>query len=302
NALGTGAPASCFADFTTETASGCGLSASATSTARAVIKFFATVPGNMVASNTSSNSEAWLGPNADVYFYNTSGQIISRIKNLSAFDYGFTTVQVDRSGSATSSFWSNDPLYGLSQKTFKVTPKNPNPNGNYEISLYYNNAEKSGYETSTGLAWSTVQMVKSEGAISGITPSNQQQTTVTVNNSATKSGYGSDHIVTATFTNGFSGFAVGSPGMATSVSDLSVLQGVSVYPNPLQKHLFIRFDEQQRNVSIRLLSADGRIIRTEKINGALINHTIQTENLQPGYYLLDIITDEGKKIIPLIKQ
>ncbi|MFN5334928.1 MAG: M43 family zinc metalloprotease, partial [Bacteroidota bacterium] len=46
NALGTGAPASCFADFTTETASGCGLSASATSTARAVIKFFATVPGN----------------------------------------------------------------------------------------------------------------------------------------------------------------------------------------------------------------------------------------------------------------
>ncbi|MFN5334287.1 MAG: zinc-dependent metalloprotease [Bacteroidota bacterium] len=302
NALGTGAPASCFADLTTETTSGCGLPAIATSTARAVIKFFATVPGNMVASNTSSNSEAWLGPNADVYFFNASGQIISRIKNLSAFDYGCTTVQVDRSGSATSSFWSNDPLYGLSQKTFKVTPKNPNPNGNYEISLYYNNAEKSGYETSTGLAWATVQMVKSEGSISGITPSSQQPTTVTVNNNATKSGYGSDHIVTATFTNGFSGFAVGSPGVATSVSNLSLLKGVHVYPNPVQKQVNLQFDQSHRDVSLRLLTVDGRVLQIENINGSMKNHILNIEQIQPGYYLLEVMTSEGRKTLPIIKQ
>jgi hypothetical protein len=145
-------------------------------------------------------------------------------------------------------------------------------------------------------------MVKSEGSISGITPSSQQPTTVTVNNNATKSGYGSDHIVTATFTNGFSGFAVGSPGVATSVSNLSLLKGVHVYPNPVQKQVNLQFDQSHRDVSLRLLTVDGRVLQIENINGSMKNHILNIEQIQPGYYLLEVMTSEGRKTLPIIKQ
>jgi hypothetical protein len=193
-------------------------------------------------------------------------------------------------------------LNGISSKTFKVTPKNPNPNGSYQISLYYTDAEKTGYETATGLAWSSLQMVKSEGAISGINPANQQSNTVTVNNSVSKSLYGTDHMVTATFNNGFSGFAVGSPGVATSVNELNVLKGVRVYPNPVGKQINISFDKQQRNVSLRIMSADGRVLYVEKLNGSMQNHMIATDQLIKGIYLLEINAEEGRRTLTFVKQ
>jgi hypothetical protein len=302
NALNTGAPASRFADFNTDINSGCLLTESqATSTSRALIKFFATVPGNNVDADISS-TQAYLGPNSDTYFFNNNGEILARIKNLSDFDYGCTTVEVDRSGSSALPFWSTNPLNGISSKTFKVTPKNPNPNGSYQISLYYTNAEKTGYETATGLAWSSLQMVKSEGAISGINPANQQSNTVTVNNSVSKSLYGTDHMATATFNNGFSGFAVGSPGVATSVNELNVLKGVRVYPNPVGKQINISFDKQQRNVSLRIMSADGRVLYVEKLNGSMQNHMIATDQLIKGIYLLEINAEEGRRTLTFVKQ
>jgi hypothetical protein len=297
----SGGTATCGSDYTTETSEGCALSRALNFTSRPVIRLYATVSGNPVSTAITS-TQSYLGPNANVYFMNTNGEIMARIKNLSAFDFGCTTVEVDRTGAGTSPFWSNDPLYGVTQKTFKVTPQNPNPNGNYEISLYYNNAEKAGYESATGLSWSTAQMIKSNGAVSGITPTNQQTTTVSVNNNAGKAAYGSDHIVTATFTNGFSGFAVGSPGVATSVSNMNVIQGVSIYPNPVHKQLYLQFYQPQRNVTLRVLSIDGRVLHTESLRGSIQNHTMQTGKLLKGTYMLEVHTAEGKKVLPLVKQ
>jgi hypothetical protein len=145
-------------------------------------------------------------------------------------------------------------------------------------------------------------MIKSNGAVSGITPTNQQTTTVSVNNNAGKAAYGSDHIVTATYTNGFSGFAVGSPGVATSVSNMNVIKGVSIYPNPVQKQLYLQFDQPQRNVTLRILSIDGRVLHTEALRGSIQNHTMQTGKLLKGTYMLEVHTAEGKKVLPLVKQ
>ncbi len=294
--------ATCAADYTNETAAGCSLPRVFNSADRPFVKFYAIVPGNSVATSQTSDQE-YLGPNANVYFFNSTGEVLARIKNLSNFDYGCTTVQIDRSGTSTAPFWNAAAANGLSQKSFIVTPQNPNPNGSYEISLYYSAAEKSGYETATKLSWSTVQMVKSNGAISSITPANQQASTVTVNTGAVKSSYGAnDHVVTATFNNGFSGFAVGSPGAATSIYDFEVLKGVKVYPNPVSKQINIGFEKIQRNVSIRMMTADGRVLYTQRINGTVQNHAVLVDKLNQGIYLLEINSDEGKKTIPVIKQ
>jgi hypothetical protein len=299
--LGAGVIAGCVADYTTEAVDGCALPRVFNATGRPFLQINAISPGNPVAGSISS-SQLELGPNADVYFFNNAGQILARIKNLSSFDYGCTTVEVDRNGTTTSPFWSTNPINGISQKTFKVTPQNPNPNGSYQIGLYYSDAEKTGYESATGLSWSTVQMVKTDGAVSSVSPTNQQSNTVTVNSSTTKTTYGSDQVVTATFNNGFSGYAVGSPGTATSVNDLNVLNGVRVYPNPVSKQFTIGFDKPQRNVSVRIISAEGRILHTERINGIVQTQSVQMNQLIKGLYMLEIISDEGKKVLPLVKQ
>lgn len=301
NAISETTIATCMSDFTTGTTAGCALTRVLNTSSRPVIKFFSTTPGNAVNSSLVS-SEAYLGPNADVYFFNTNKEIIARIKNLTSFDYGCTKVEVDRSGTGAAAFWSSTPANQLSQKTFKVTPQNPNPSGSYQIDLYYSNAEKQGYESTTGQLWSTVQMVKSEGAIAGITPSNQLISSVTVNNAANKSTYGTEHIVSATFNNGFSGFAVGSPGVATSVNDIQVLEGVKVYPNPVTKQINIGFEQPQRNVSVRMMSVDGRVLYTQRFNGVIQNHFIMVDKFEKGLYLIEINSDEGKKTVSIIKQ
>jgi hypothetical protein len=282
-------------------AEACTLTPSYNATSRPFIVFLRKNPGNPVA-NSIVSSESYLGPNADVYFYDTTGLILARIRNLSSFDYGCTKLEVDRIGSAAQDFWYTEPNKRLTQKTFKVTPTNVNPGGNYEISLYYTGTEKTGFEQTTGINWSSVSMVKSDGPISAISPSNQQFASVTVNNNVSIGTFGTDYLVTSTFTNGFSGFAVGSPSGTTSVTDLQSLQGVSVYPNPVNKLVNIRFNKTQRNVSLRIMSADGRVWYQDQINGSVQNHTLRLDKLIKGLYLLEINSEEGRRTIPLIKQ
>ena len=280
----------------------CSMSPSFLSPGRPFIKLYSPVKGNAVDSTISSNNVEYLGPNEDVYFFDADNNILARIKNLTAHDYGCTTVEIDRAGTTTKPFWYNNNTNNLTDKTFKVIPQNPNPIGSYEISLYYTNAEVAGYTSQTGQSWSTVQMVKSAGVISSITPINQQGSTVTVN-TATSAAYGSvGQVVTASFNNGFSGFAVGRPGTLTSVFDNQILKGVKVFPNPMGKQINISFEKIQRNVSVRMMSIDGRILYSQQINGTVLNHSMMTERLNPGIYLLEINSDEGKKMIPLIKQ
>ncbi len=183
--------------------------------------FTTNIPSTPVAT-TIISKVAYLGPNDDVPFYNASGNIMARIKNNTAFDYGCTTVEIDRAGTGTSPFWYASADKQLTNKTLRVTPTNVNPAGNYDITLFYSAAEKAGYESATGTSWSSgLQMVKTVGPISGITPGNPQTSTVTINSVLTQGALGSDYTVKATFNNGFSGFAVGKPGTALPVSLLS---------------------------------------------------------------------------------
>lgn len=208
--------------FVTQNAPGsvCASSATSTSTTRPNIRLTLTTPINTVA-NTIISKVASLGPNDDVPFYDATGRIMARIKNLTNFDYGCTTVEIDRAGTGTSPFWNNNPSNYLTTKSFRVIPTNNNPTGQYEITLYYTAAEKTGYETATGLSWNVVQMIKSGGPISGITPATPNASPVIANSAVTHGSFGSDYTVSATFTSGFSGFAMGQAGFILPVSFLS---------------------------------------------------------------------------------
>ncbi len=208
-AIGAGIRASTYSNLLVSTP--CTGAAAFISDSRIRTTFGTNIPSTPVATTIISRI-AYLGPNDDVPFYDASGNIMARIKNNTAFDYGCTTVEIDRSGSGATAFWNNTVANYLTTKSFRVTPTNVNPAGNYDITLYYTAAEKAGYEAATSQTWSGLSFIKTVGPISGITPGNPQVPTITINNVVTQASHGADFTVKATFTNGFSGFGVGKPG------------------------------------------------------------------------------------------
>jgi hypothetical protein len=167
-----------------------------------------------------------LSANGDVYYYD-NGQVIARIRNLSPHDYGCTEVKIDRAGNSASQFWNTNDSNRLMNKTFKIDAVNNNTSGNYELTLYFTNAEKQGWEAATGKSWNNIQLVKLPGAVGNVTPANTQPdgpNTIQVVNPI-RAAFGSGYTLTYTFSNGFSGFGAGMPGrMQTDLALTGQLQ------------------------------------------------------------------------------
>ncbi|MFY7879426.1 MAG: zinc-dependent metalloprotease [Lacibacter sp.] len=299
--FGTGNRASCLSNYSSGATAGCSLAAAGVSDARLFVKITRGLKGNPVASGLNSVSE-YLGPNADVVYYTADGEVIARIKNQTAFDYGCTTLEIDRVGTGTASFWNPGLSNQLTQKTFKVTPQFPNPSGSYDITLYYTDLERRGFETATGRLWSAVQMIKTPSNVSAVTSENPQVDAVTINSSLTHGTFGQDLTVRGSFTNGFSGFALGNPG--TFTSSPIVENGVipfSVYPNPVRSSLAVQFGKTLKNVQFRILMMDGRVLKTDYAAIVFGTHLLDMGRFKKGSYLLEVITPDMKRTIPILK-
>ena len=183
------------------------------------IQFVWVDPGTPVQTVLNSSKQEYLGPNADVYFYDQStNELLARISNSTAFDYGCTQVFIDRNtssaGSNSVAFWNNTPANYLLSKTIKVVPTTNNPSGSYQISLYYTQAEINAWQTATGQSISNAQLIKVASQISDVTPANPSGGgTVTIAPPAV-TNVGTNTVLTASFTNGFSGFGAGIAGSA----------------------------------------------------------------------------------------
>lgn len=157
-----------------------------------------------VAVTMGASVEAELAPMTTVHFYDDSGNIMMSIRNLDAnHNFGCTTVDIDRVGTGHTDAWEDGK--SILDKSFRVNVENNAINVPYEISLYYTDAEIQGWlGNPAGDDLSVLKMVKTSGAIADGTPSNYSTST------ATATTYNSDHIYTATFDNGFSGFSLGN--------------------------------------------------------------------------------------------
>jgi len=165
------------------------------------------------AINTGAQTDANLGPNATVHFYDaTTDNIMLTITNTTSFDYGCVAVEVDRDGSSptTVAFASSNAADFIHSKSYKVTPTNTNPTGAYDITVYYEEAEVAAWEAATGNSRTNLEIIKVAGnnAIGDVTPANYGTFTIE-NVSATIASYSSDLTFSASFTTGFSGFGLG---------------------------------------------------------------------------------------------
>ncbi|CAN5235223.1 hypothetical protein BH09BAC2_BH09BAC2_11600 [soil metagenome] len=154
------------------------------------------------------------GPFQTVNFYDkTTNKIMATIVNNSAFDFGGTTVSVDRSGTGAVAFNSNVTAENLASKTFKVVPEFTDPSASYTITLYYTEAEIAGWEAATGNTRSGMLMVKVSGptnSVGDVTPANAGSYSYIITPSTLGAFTPTGVTFQATFT-GFSGFGVGKP-------------------------------------------------------------------------------------------
>jgi trimeric autotransporter adhesin len=214
----------CQSRLAATTGAGCGFTTGATaSTFRPVITFTQPVPATTVATALSTTVNVYLGPLETVNVFDGSNNIVATIQNLSAHDYGCTSVTIDRAGTTSSQFWNTPVANNLLSKTIRVIPTTNNLTGSYQITLYYTQAEVQGWETATGQTFSNIQLVKYTGAISTITPTNTQSSNVTVVASPARGTMGTNYTLTATVNNGFSGFGAGIPGTPPSTLPVTLL-------------------------------------------------------------------------------
>ena len=214
--FGVGTRATAIATATGGGTAGCALNSGiGVSDSRPQFRFTQAVPQTPIETVLNSSKSVYLGPNTDLYFYSsTDGELLARIQNLSSHDYGCTSIEIDRAGAASSQFWNTNAANYLMNKTFRVIPTNNNSSGQYTITLYFTQAEVTGWQTATGQSWAAIQLIKSPSQISNVTPSTPEPDgvgTVQVV-SPTLGTLGTSYTISYTFSNGFSGFGAGVPG------------------------------------------------------------------------------------------
>ncbi|MDW3649608.1 MAG: T9SS type A sorting domain-containing protein [Bacteroidia bacterium] len=181
----------------------------------------------VVETVLNSTDEQYFGPFETVNYYD-GGDLVATLKNNSAYDYGCTTVTIDRAGTGAAAAWS--PLAGeeLASKTLLITPTNNAPavGQTYDLTLYYSQAEFDGWVANSDPTHTTTdfKIVKSTGAIQALTIGS---TNASVNSSIVYAAYGTDHSFMGTFDEGFSGFGggdIGSPTLPVEYVDFTAKQ------------------------------------------------------------------------------
>lgn len=184
-----------------------------------IIKLSYGIPATAVQTVLNSSGQEYLGPNADIYFYDQSNkELMARIQNLSAFDYGCTQVLIDRAGTNAQPFWNTTPANYIMDKTFHVIPTTNNPSGSYIITLYYTQAEVNGWLAVTSQNINSISLIKTATQISNVTPANPAGAGAMVTGSPVISSLGTNTALTYNFTTGFSGFGAGVVGTTLPVT------------------------------------------------------------------------------------
>ena len=193
-------------------------------------------------------------------------------------------MEVDRAGTNPGSevFNSNNPVDFLHSKTYSIVPENNNPNGTYDITLYYEEAEVVAWENATGNSRNDAQIIKVENsAISAVSPSNFSS--FSVGSAAANVGVFNANITyTASFNTGFSGFGMGKLNTVVTGTE-NILVGVNIYPNPSTGQFVIT--GLDKGSTYRVIDMSGKLIITEQtVSG---NHLVKLPSTTPpGSYML----------------
>ncbi len=165
------------------------------------------VPRKIEAQLSHSANEKTV-PNQDVYFYSQNdGEIITRINNTGGFDYGCVTASIAKTGSSSFNLYADaGGTHKVGDRVVRVTPATNSATGNYTISLYFTEAEILAIQTASNTPRTGFYIYKVAGDFTGSTSGNTTRQPATYTAIPSNGG----GIFTATFSTGFSDFALGA--------------------------------------------------------------------------------------------
>lgn len=254
---------------------------------------------NYTTATAIGIEEQYLGPNQTVYYYDdATGNLIARIENTSGHDYGCTTLAIERAGNSGQLLWNAGADNSVIDKTYLVTPTNNNTSGTYSIRFYLTEAEVAGWEALTGKNRSVMTIAKSGGSISNINPAAPEANGSTnfLAAGATVGILGNDVFVSGSFSTGFSGFAIGDPGLSAALPiELLSFDGRNISNDILLE--WTSASEQNTDKIIVERSLDGKTfveIGEKEAQGnsvMLINYSFLDKYLDYGryYYRLKMV-------------
>jgi hypothetical protein len=270
---------------------------------------------NYTTATALGTNEQYLGPNQTVYYYDdATGDLIARIENTSSHDYGCTTIAVDRAGNSGQELWNAGADKSVADKTYLITPANNNVSGAYNVRFYFTETEIAGWETISGKNRSVMTIAKSGGSMSNINPLDPEAngTTNYLASGNAIGTLGDDIYVDGSFSTGFSGFAIGDPGMSMVLPiELLSFEGRNLSNDILLE--WISASERNTDKIFIERSVDGKNFRRigeEKAQGdsfTLVDYSFLDQNLSYGryYYRLKMIdldaTFEYSKMISVVQ-
>ncbi len=89
----------------------------------------------------------------------------------------------------------------------------------------------------------------------------------------------------------------------TSIEEnFEVPVSVTVYPNPASESVNIKFESLvDRMINVQIMDAQGRIVRTDRIEISVIQKTINLQDLPSGVYFLKLIKGNLVNVYKIVK-
>lgn len=242
--------------------------------------------------NSSTKYQALANQSGNYYAKDMSSGNVILDAAVNAFNYGCTSVEVNRSitsaGASAVNYGSNTAAnLKVMAKTILVTPATASSTGNVTLKFYFTEAEIAAWETATGNNRSALKVFKAG-----------ESTTYTT----TIGSFGSHVTLTATTTTGFGGtyyFGISQTLLSSDTFDL--LNDVMIYPNPANNIVNIRVSKgQELNGKYEIYNNLGQKITTKLVTSEN-DLSFNVSNYSNGVYFVNVTLGGLNKTFKFIK-
>ena len=84
------------------------------------------------------------------------------------------------------------------------------------------------------------------------------------------------------------------------IADYRLPAGINVYPNPANDFITVTFDNPNTQGTVKLQNLTGKTMKEIKMPSNCLKLIIETDDIQPGFYFLHLITDQRDETIKII--
>lgn len=259
-----------------------------------------------IENDLNQNGRENLGAGYDVWFYSAQdGEVLAKVKNSSAKDYGCTNVYVEKTGNRSFNLYQGrDGLHKVADKVLRIETSLIYKAAT-TVTLFYTEAQLQALEAATGQKRTAFGVYQTDApSYTGASAKNTIRYTTTYNAIA---GVGGSY--TISFTEKANGsYALGYPvsilGTTTSLSGRVSEAGVftqwqfgGVYPNPGNGSAAVTLTAPKtQRIAIEVINVSGQVLRTrtEQVNTGSNKINLPFDRLVSGAYLIRFRDAEGK--------